>query len=174
MMDDTVAAPPGAEKYGRARRFRPYDATQGDYVLPGEATAPSHEMQIEWFDDAADAALSEPNNPLIDGLLDEGAMSVVYGDSNSGKTFVALDMAFCAATGRPWNGKKVKHSLVIYVAAEGGKRIKRRLAVLKKRYIEQRGEDATKPLFALVRYPIDLRSNDANLKELLALIRAAE
>ena len=130
--------------------------------------------ELEWFVDACADALSEPSNPLVDGLLDEGAMSVFYGESNSGKTFVALDMALAVASGTQWNGKETKRGLVVYVAAEGGKRIMRRLAALKKRYHAEHGEDAPPPLLALVRFPIDLRSNDANLKELLALIRAAE
>jgi KaiC/GvpD/RAD55 family RecA-like ATPase len=134
----------------------------------------SRKMRLEWLADACADALSEPNNPLIGGLLDEGALSVIYGESNSGKTFVALDMALSVASGTPWNGKATKRGLVVYVAAEGGKRILRRLAALKKRYVAEHGADAPEPLFALVRFPIDLRSNDANLKELLALVRDAE
>ena len=106
----------------------------GERIHVGEPTQPSRKMRIEWFADACAAALSEPSNPLIADMLDEGAMSVIYGESNSGKTFVALDMAMAVATGTPWNGKATKHGLVVYVAAEGGKRIMRRLAALKKRY----------------------------------------
>jgi AAA domain-containing protein len=129
----------------------------------------ARKMEIEWFAVAATAAEIETADPLIDGLLDDGAMSVLYGDSNSGKTFIALDMAFHVATGAPWNNRAVKRGLVIYVAAEGGTRIRKRLAALKRHHS---GEPM--PLFALVRYPIDLRSSDANLKELIALIAAAE
>jgi RecA-family ATPase len=131
-------------------------------------------MAIEWFSEAADSALSEPVNPLIEDLLDEGALSVIYGDSGSGKTFCALDMGFHVSAGLDWNGKKVKRGLVVYVAAEGGKRIKRRIAALKKRYREEFGEHAIEPLFALIRYQIDLRSSDADLNSLLALVRDAE
>jgi hypothetical protein len=53
------------------------------------------------FGEAADSALAEPANPLIKDLLDEGALSVIYGDSGSGKTFAALDIAFhVGATGK--------------------------------------------------------------------------
>jgi hypothetical protein len=131
-------------------------------------------MVIEWFGEAADSALNDPVNPLIEDLLDEGALSVVYGDSGSGKTFAALDMGFHVGAGLDWNGKKVKHGLVVYVAAEGGRRIKRRIAALQKRYREEYGDVAPDPLFALVRYQIDLRSNDADLNALLALVREAE
>jgi AAA domain len=131
-------------------------------------------MEIEWFDEAADSALNDPSAALIEGVLDEGGLSVIYGDSGSGKTFVALDKGFHVGAGLDWNGKKVKRGLVVYVAAEGGKRIKRRIAALKKRYREEYGGDAPDPLFALVRYSIDLRSSDADLNSLLALVRDAE
>jgi hypothetical protein len=135
---------------------------------PAPAAAPKRKMALEWFDDAATIALDDPAQPLIEDMLDEGALGVVYGDSNSGKTFVALDMAHAVATGRDWNSKATRRGLVVYVAAEGGRRITRRIAALRKRY------PAEKPLFALIRFPIDLRSSDANLKELLSLIRGAE
>lgn len=163
------------EKAEAAFRARKGDASpQEPADLPppiGEPAAPSpaaRKMLLEWFDDAATTALDDPSSPLIDGMIDEGALSVVYGDSNSGKTFVALDMAHAVATGRDWNGKATRRGLVVYVAAEGGRRINRRIAALRKRY------PAERPLFALVRYPIDLRSSDANAQELLALIRGAE
>lgn len=154
---------------------RPMPDEPADMPPPiGQPLTAARKMEIEWFNAAAEAALLEPTNPLIDGLLDEGAMSVLYGDSNSGKTFAALDMAFHVATAQPWNGRRVKHGFIVYVAAEGGRLIKRRLAALRKRYLDDCGEDAPAPLFALVRYPIDLRSNDANLNELVALIKQAE
>jgi hypothetical protein len=132
-------------------------------------------MVIEWFREAADSALSEPANQLIEGLLDEGGLSVNYGDSGSGKTFVTLDLGFHVGAGLDWNGKKVRHGLVVYVAAEGGRRIKRRISALRKRFREDHGDVAPDPMFALVRCQIDLRStNDADLNELLDLVRKAE
>lgn len=125
-------------------------------------------MALEWFDEAAALALDEPSQSLIEDVLDEGALSVIYGDSNSGKTFVALDMSHAVATGRDWNGHATSRGLVVYVAAEGGRRIARRIAALRQRY------PAERPLFALVRYPIDLRSSDSNAQELMTLVRSAE
>ncbi|MGO7204046.1 AAA family ATPase, partial [Rhizobium ruizarguesonis] len=50
--------------------------------------------EIEWFDELSPVLTS---SYLIKGLLDRGAMSVVYGPSNSGKTFFSLDVAFHVA-----------------------------------------------------------------------------
>ena len=166
-MNDAISVPPGAEKFVTAHRWQPSG-------VAGEAASPARKMIVEWFDEAAESCLHEPENPLIEDLLDQAALSVIYGDTNSGKTFVALDLAIHVASGRFWNGKNVKHGLVVYVAAEGGNRIKRRLAALKKRHAEESEEIAPRPLFALVRHAIDLRMNDANLKELLILVREAE
>jgi hypothetical protein len=141
---------------------------------PDARASQKPKMTIEWFAEAADSALSDPANQLVEGLLDEGGLSVNYGDSGSGKTFVTLDLGFHVGAGLDWNGKKVRRGLVVYVAAEGGRRIKRRISALRKRFREEHGDVAPDPLFALVRYQIDLRSNDADLKSLLALVRAAE
>ena len=68
----------------------------------------------------AEALLSlPPPSYLIDHLLPENGLSVLYGPSGSGKTFLALDLALSAATGLPWLGRSVKRRTVIYVAAEG-------------------------------------------------------
>lgn len=162
--------PPGFYVPPDAQIARDFD----ERIHVGQPAQPSRKMRLEWFSTASALALSAPNNALIADMLDEGALSVIYGESNSGKTFVSLDLAMAVAAELAWNGKATKRGLVVYVAAEGGKRIMRRLAALKKRYEAEHGEDAPEPLLALVRFPIDLRSNDANLKELLALIREAE
>ena len=71
---------------------------------------------------------------LIKGLFDDGGMSVVFGASNSGKTFVALDIAYHVALGCNWYGNKTKRGSVVYIAAEGGGGIRERLIALKKHY----------------------------------------
>lgn len=141
------------------------------FVPPGVA-APTmtRKMVLEWFDDAATLALADPSQQLIEDFLDEGAMSIFYGEFNAGKTFIVLDLAFAISAGLPWNGKQAKRGLVVYLCAEGGRRIMRRVAALK----HQNSNPPEKPLLALVRFPIDLRSNDANVKELLVLVRKAE
>jgi hypothetical protein len=134
------------------------------------APPPKRPMVLEWFDAAAGGALAEPARPLIDRLLDETAFSVVYGASNAGKSFVALDMAFAVSTGRAFTGMSTLHGLVVYVAAEGGQRIRRRLAALNVQFLNP--ADA-QPLFALIRYPIDLRTDNGDLNELIRVIRDA-
>ena len=50
---------------------------------------------------------------------------------SAGKSFVALDMAFHIASGRPWMGQRVQGGPVLYVAAEGATGLHNRIAALK-------------------------------------------
>jgi len=71
--------------------------------------------------------LAEPDW-LVEPILPAGAVAQLYGESETGKTFVALDMALSIATGRPWLGShSATQGRVIYVAAEGLLGLKKRL-----------------------------------------------
>ncbi len=70
-------------------------------------------------------------NYTVKGWLDRDAVSVLYGESNTGKTFLALDMALHVAAGERWHGSRVRRAPVVYVATEGGGGLGNRLAALK-------------------------------------------
>ena len=57
---------------------------------------------------------------VIKGLIPESAFVSIYGPSGSFKSFLALDWACHIATGKDWDGHKVKQGAVLYVAGEGG------------------------------------------------------
>ena len=61
-----------------------------------------------------------PPEFLVGDLIPQGGLSVLYGPPGEGKTFLALDMAMCASTGRPWHGKAVASAPIVYISAEGG------------------------------------------------------
>jgi hypothetical protein len=56
---------------------------------------------------------------LITDVMPAGGTSMLYGRSGTGKSFCALDMACCIATGQDWAGHKVERGPVVYVAGEG-------------------------------------------------------
>ena len=56
---------------------------------------------------------------LVKDILPIGGLAFLYGPPGVGKTFMALDLAFSVATGRPWQGHETKQGTVVYVAAEG-------------------------------------------------------
>ena len=76
---------------------------------------------------AADIVPDFDRPELVADLLDADAVSVLYGPSNSGKTFVALDMALHVALGRQWHGRHVRPGAVLYIAAEGAEGVRRRI-----------------------------------------------
>ena len=63
---------------------------------------------------------------LIDRYVERDAVSMVYGPSGVGKSFVVLSMACSIATGTPWFGMTVKKGPVFYIAGEGHNGLMRR------------------------------------------------
>lgn len=65
--------------------------------------------------------------PVVDGLLYRGTVARINGAPGSGKTFVSLDMAGRVAAGMPWCDRATTAVLVVYVVAEGGGGVGRRI-----------------------------------------------
>ncbi|KAB7783671.1 AAA family ATPase [Methylorubrum populi] len=167
-----------AVKVGNAYRYatRPAGVASADAefgALPpaaDEKGAPGKRpMKRQGLFELAALACSEVARPLIEGVLDRGSLSVTYGDSNTGKTFVELDMALHVATGRPWNGRRVHKGGVVYVVAEGGRGVHKRLAALIERHQIQPDEAAVQ----FIVQPVNLLRAEADLKALIAEVRAA-
>ncbi len=68
-----------------------------------------------------------PPTWLIDSVLPAEGFIGLYGAPGSAKSFVAIDMACCVASGRAWHGMEVDPGLVLYVSAEGGSGIGKRV-----------------------------------------------
>lgn len=99
---------------------------------------------------------------VVKGWLNAGAMSVVYGESSVGKTFLALDLAAHVAAGREWNGCRVRQGAVLYIAAEGGQSFGNRVAAIE-------GRDGL-PLWVLPT-TVDLCKTDGDTGALIRLVR---
>jgi KaiC/GvpD/RAD55 family RecA-like ATPase len=65
---------------------------------------------------------------IIKGLLPKAELVVLFGESGSGKSFVALDLACAIAQGKSWRGMRTKQGRVVYVAAEGAGGFRNRLS----------------------------------------------
>jgi hypothetical protein len=84
----------------------------------------------------------EPGGWLIKNVLPAAGLIVLYGASGSGKTFVAIDLAYAIAMGVQWRGNRVKKGRVLIIAAEGGKGMSKRLkAYLKHHKIDPNDAD---------------------------------
>lgn len=90
---------------------------------------------------------------LVKGWLARGAVSMLYGPSNTGKSFLALDIAYHVAKGVPWGGRRVRQGNVLYVAAEGGSGFNNRVAAL------------TDPAFWVLNRPFTLAGGNGQPRE---------
>ncbi len=71
---------------------------------------------------------------LVKDFIVCDSLAWIVGKGDTFKSFTALDMAFCVASGRQWQGKETKQGLVIYIAAEGARGIKKRVDALEDKY----------------------------------------
>ena len=69
----------------------------------------------------------EKPNWLIEEVIEQRTLSAIIGESGSGKTFLALDIASSIGTGRSWHGRSVQQGSVFYFLGEGRGRFKTRL-----------------------------------------------
>ena len=99
---------------------------------------------------------------LIKHLLDRSGTSVIFGESNCGKTFIALDLALHIIKDKPWQNHKVCTSAVVYVATEGGLGLKERLDAF--RWHNKCNEDGE---FYLIPTSIDLCNSQKDTQELV-------
>lgn len=101
---------------------------------------------------------------LIKGLLDKGGMSVIYGESNCGKTFFALDIVVTIALGNNWQGFRTRQGAVAYLALEGGLGISERLSAIKK----HKGISDSLPPLYLIPTGVDFGSEENDTEELIS------
>ena len=109
-----------------------------------------------------------PPDELVEGLLTVGDGSVLYGDSNSGKTFFAIDLACAVARGTEWMGRNTEPGLVVYLAAESPASVRIRLQA----YMQH--HRAKVPNFAIVQSPIDLFDGEADTEAVIAVVQELE
>lgn len=124
-------------------------------------------LPLVWFHDIAPAIDAVD---FVEGLLGLGGMSVTYGESNSGKTFFACDLALHVALGWEWFGRQIDGGGVIYVAAEGGFGIRNRVAAFRLHHGLTAGDA---PPFAIVPTSVNLRDPDADTDALIAAVNEA-
>lgn len=65
---------------------------------------------------------------MVKTLIPADAMGMLFGASGTFKSFIALDLCLHVAHGLQWCGRKTAQGSVVYVAAEGGAGIYRRIA----------------------------------------------
>jgi KaiC/GvpD/RAD55 family RecA-like ATPase len=159
---------------GEADNFDASDLAQRDgadvlAALLDAAQTPSPPplpLSVAFADELPDAFT--PPDELVEGLLTAGDGSVLYGDSNSGKTFFVIDMACAVARGAAWMGRNTEPGLVVYLAAESPQSVRSRLQAY------QRHHGVRVPNFAIVQSPIDLFDGEADTEAVITVVRELE
>jgi len=103
---------------------------------------------------------------LISGTLQVNGVSMLYGPSGTGKTFNALNVAYCVAHGIHWFGRPVRQGKVWYINTEGGHGLKPRTAAWRKEY--KRGKISN---IEFITWPVQLKDH---CQELLDTIEEAD
>ena len=108
----------------------------------------------------------EPVNWLIEGVIPEKSFVALYGPPASFKSFIAMDIAECIASGRDWLGKKINGTgPVLYIAGEGHGGIGARIAAIK-----QHHNTPDEAQVYVVRSQINLRSSVEDFTNLILAI----
>lgn len=64
-----------------------------------------------------------PIEYIVDDMIEEGTLTVFYGDGGSGKTYISLVLAACVSAGIPFLNCGTKKQVVLYVDEEMGERM---------------------------------------------------
>lgn len=105
---------------------------------------------------------------FVEDVLIERGACVIYGESNTGKTFFATDIALHVAAGRRWRDKEVEQGGVVYLSLEGSMGFRNRVAAWRMEI----GDD-TKANFAAVMCAVDLLHPDADVPLVIQAIKSS-
>lgn len=105
-------------------------------------------------------------NDFVQGMFGRGQMSVVYGESNCGKTFFMTDLAFHVALGRQWREKRVDKGGVVYVALEGSYGLANRIYAFQKDNMMLKSDMP----FAVIPSPVNFLDPKGNIGEFIEVI----
>lgn len=180
MPDDNFfnAPPNGASSHGPWPEEPPPPDSEAEYgearvvqFPTGERPKPAtpevrRELPLVWF---ADIEPVLEANDFVQGLLMEGGSIVVYGVSNSGKTFWVTDLCLHISAQQEWNGRRVEMGGVIYCALEGTIGFRNRVAAWK----TANGLDGHDLPFAAIPAALNLRNPEGDLDGLIKAVTTA-
>lgn len=129
-------------------------------IAPGQTPLP-----LVWYDEIRPVL---NGNWIVKNVIPTEALVTIIGHPGCGKSFGALDLGLHIAAEMPWQGRKVKPGLVIYIAAEGQRGQMNRVEAWRRHY------GITRPLpFAMIPVALNLRDREADLPKLMETITTA-
>lgn len=108
------------------------------------------------------------DDELVEGVVGKAAMAVLYGDSNSGKTFLAIDLCAAIAQGAEWLGRHTERGVVLYLATESPASVKMRLRAY------QRHHRVQLDWFYVVASPVSLFNAQADMDAVMETVHRVE
>jgi phage/plasmid primase-like uncharacterized protein len=144
-----------AEHYGLEDVARTFAAVLGAQETP---------LPLVWYQDITPVI---NGNWIVKNVIPAEAFATIIGHPGCGKSFGALDLGLHVAAGMPWQGRKVKQGLVIYLAAEGQRGQQNRVEAWRRHYGVEHLH------FAMIPVAINLRDREADVPKLMETIHAA-
>jgi hypothetical protein len=135
-------------------------------LTPERETQSTPQLALLWYAGLKGVTHQEQ---IVKRLLLAGSLFVVFGESNSGKTFWVLDLALAIASGNTWRGRMTRKGLVIYVAGEGASSVRVRVVA----YRTANPDRCAGLPFAIIPQAVDFL-NPESIAALIETIRAAE
>lgn len=110
---------------------------------------------------AGEVSWQKTSTPIFKNFIDKQTLVALYGQSNVGKSFTAIDISAHLSAGLDWAGFKLKGGKqpVLYVAAEAGATIGKRIDAVKRRL-------NLKPTVSPVDFPFTIYDHHISLIEL--------
>lgn len=107
--------------------------TADTFSGPPSTTSETESQSLTPFPFTFATDICEPldADDFVEDLLITNSLSVLYGESNCGKSFFAADLSCHVATGKPWMGREVERCGVVYAVLEGGAGMNNRLIAWK-------------------------------------------
>ena len=116
-----------------AKASEAYKAKAAAEAGDKETRQPTDSRQEEYTFLSAGDVLALKGEPwCVKDLLPASGLAAIFGQPGSGKTFVALDMAFSLAEGRDWFNIQTRACPVVYVNLESRLGLKKRLMAWQK------------------------------------------
>lgn len=109
-----------------------------------------------------------PPDELVEDILISRNTSILYGDSNSGKTFWALNMAASISRGQDFLGKRTQQGMVVYLATESPETVRTRLLAYMKHH------NCSLDNFLLIQKPVNFFTDNSDVEKVIAAIKQAE
>ena len=88
------------------------------------------------FVHASEIVQRPPTSWLVDDLLPREDITMMYGESGAGKSFLALDLSLAIARGVEWHGMATRRGAVCWIAAEAEGSMRGRLRAYAQKHLE--------------------------------------